>query len=255
MSTPSEGRPFTHILKPAGTGGFDMLPVIEWQALTLGAAVGFEAPAIALVAMPDGMPPALLVERFDIRRGDNDTRFLALEDFASVLGVPTAAKYDGTIERVARAVRPLSTDPDADLLLILKRALFAWLIADGDMHLKNLALLKIAEPGSDTFASVRVAPLYDAVTTRVFPRLARDRMALKLNGKDDRLRRADFKALAATAGLRALDADAAIDELVSALARALDGLGPVPLVEPDSPAADAAAAVRALVKERLESLT
>jgi serine/threonine-protein kinase HipA len=253
--TPSEGRPFTHILKPAGTGGFDMLPVIEWQALTLGAAVGFEAPAMALVAMPDGMPPALLVERFDIRRGDNDTRFLALEDFASVLGVPTAAKYDGTIERVARAVRPLSTDPDADLLLILKRALFAWLIADGDMHLKNLALLKIAEPGSDTFASVRVAPLYDAVTTRVFPRLARDRMALKLNGKDDRLRRADFKALAATAGLRALDADAAIDELVSALARALDGLGPVPLVEPDSPAADAAAAVRALVKERLESLT
>ncbi|MCO4053679.1 MAG: HipA domain-containing protein [Bosea sp.] len=252
---PSEGRPFTHILKPAGTSGFDMLPIIEWQALTLGAAAGFEAPAMALVAMPDGMPPALLVERFDIRRGDNDTRFLALEDFASVLGVPTSAKYDGTIERVARAVRPLSTDPDADLLLILKRALFAWLIADGDMHLKNLALLKIAEPGSDTFASVRVAPLYDAVTTRVFPRLARDRMALKLNGKDDRLRRADFKALAATAGLRAADADAAIDELASALARALGGLGPVPLVEPASPAADAAAAMRALVKERLESLT
>ena len=73
---PSEGRPFTHILKPAGTSGFDMLPIIEWQALTLGAAAGFEAPAMALVAMPDGMPPALLVERFDIRRGDNDTRFL-----------------------------------------------------------------------------------------------------------------------------------------------------------------------------------
>ena len=32
-----------------------------------------------------------------------------------------------------------------------------------------------------------MAPLYDAVTTRVFPRLERDRMALKLNGKDDNL--------------------------------------------------------------------
>ena len=252
---PSEGRPFTHILKPAGTSGFDMLPVIEWQALTLGAAAGFETPAMALVAMPDGMPPALLVERFDIRHGNNDTRLLALEDFTSVLGVPTAAKYDGTIERVARAVRPLSTDPEADVLLILKRALFAWLIADGDMHLKNLALLKIAQPGSDTFASVRVAPIYDAVTTRVFPHLARDRMALKLNGKDDRLRCSDFKALAATAGLRASDADAARDELVSALARALDDLGPVPLVEPGSPAAEAAAAMRALVKERIELLS
>lgn len=252
---PSEGRPFTHILKPAGTSGFDMLPIIEWQALTLGAAAGFDVPAMALVPMPDGMPPALLVERFDIRRDDNDPRFLALEDFASVLGVPTAAKYDGTIERVARAVRLLSTDPDSDLLLVLKRALFAWLIADGDMHLKNLALLKLAVPGSGTFASVRLAPLYDAVTTRVFPRLARDRMALKLNGKDDRLRRADFKALAATAGLRAAQADAAIDELVSALEHALEGLLPVPLVEPASPAANATAAMRALVKERLGSLS
>lgn len=251
---PSTGRPFTHILKPAGTGGFDMLPVVEWQALALGAAAGFEAPAMVLVAMPDGMPPALLVERFDIRRGGNDMRLLALEDFASVLGVPTAAKYDGTIERVARALRPLSTDPDADLLIILKRALFAWLIADGDMHLKNLALLKIAVPGSDTFASVRMAPLYDAVTTRVFPRLARDRMALKLNGKDDRLRRADFKALAATAGLRAADADQAIDAMAAALDEALDDLPPPPLVA-NTPAADAVAEMQRLTRERIDSLT
>jgi serine/threonine-protein kinase HipA len=250
--SPSAGRPFTHILKPAGTSGLDILPVVEWQALTLGAAIGFDAPAMALVAMPDGMPPALIVERFDIRRGGNDTRLLALEDFTSVLGVATAAKYDGTIERVARALRPLSTDPDADLILILKRALFAWLIADGDMHLKNLALLKIAEPGRDRFSSVRVAPLYDAVTTRVFPRLARDRMALKLNGKDDRLRRADFKALAATAGLRAGEADAALDDLVGRLAAAVQTLTPPP-VAVSSAAAEALAQMRGLIGERIEA--
>jgi serine/threonine-protein kinase HipA len=251
---PSVGRPFTHILKPAGTSGFDILPVIEWQALTLGAAAGFETPAMALVAMPDGMPPALIVERFDIRRGGNDTRMLALEDFTSVLGVATEAKYDGTIERVARALRPLSTDPDADLILILKRALFAWLIADGDMHLKNLALLKIAETGSDHFGSVRIAPLYDAVTTRVFPRLARDLMALKLNGKDNRLRRADFKALAATAGLRTGNADAAIDDLVSRLAGAIEVTAPPPLVATDSPAGEAAAQMKQIVSERIAAL-
>jgi hypothetical protein len=43
------------------------------------------------------------------------------------------------MERVARAFRPLSTAPEEDLLIILKRALLAWLIADGDMHLKNMA--------------------------------------------------------------------------------------------------------------------
>jgi len=168
------------------------------------------------------MPPALLVERFDIRKSKDDARFLALEDMCSVLDLPTSAKYDATMERVARAVRPLSTTPEEDLVLIVKRAVFAWLIADGDMHLKNMALLKIAEPGDRQFRTVRLAPLYDAVTTRVFPKLIHDRLALKLNGKDDNLRRADFQALATTAGLRAGDAEGAVDEVVQRLRGALD---------------------------------
>ncbi|WP_323131029.1 type II toxin-antitoxin system HipA family toxin [Sinorhizobium medicae] len=250
--SPSAGRPFTHILKPAGTGGFEFLPVIEWQALTLGGAAGFATPAMALVPMPDGMPPALLVERFDIRTSVKDKHLLALEDFCSVLGVPTEAKYDGTMERIARALRPLSTAPDDDVLLVLKRALFAWLIADGDMHLKNLALLKIAEPGSSQFSTVRMAPLYDAVTTRVFPRLERDRMALKLNGKDDRLRRSDFRALASTIGIRAASADTAIDDLTAALRAGLDSLTIPALVPAGSPGAEAAEQMHNLVSERLD---
>jgi serine/threonine-protein kinase HipA len=220
--SPATGKPFTHILKPAGTSGFDALPVIEWIAMELGRAAGLETPATALIPMPDMMPPALLVERFDIRESNTDTRMLALEDMCSVLDLPPSAKYDGTMERIARAVRPLSTAPEEDLLLIVKRALFAWLIADGDMHLKNMALLKVAETGDTQFRSVRIAPLYDAVTTRVFPRLRHDRVALKLNGKDDNLRRSDFRALATTAGLRAGDADAGIDDVAQRLRLAAD---------------------------------
>jgi serine/threonine-protein kinase HipA len=218
---PSIATPFTHILKPAGTSGYDALPVVEWLAMALGAASGFAAPATALVAMPDGMPPALIVERFDIRTSETDTRLLAMEDFCSVLGLPPEQKYDSTMERAMRAMRPLSTVPDDDLKTILCRALFAWLIADGDMHLKNMALLKTGELGNAAFLGVRMAPLYDAVTTRVFPNLRHDRLALKLNGKDDRLRRADFLALAANAGLKAADANTAIDGLLEKLARAV----------------------------------
>ncbi len=218
---PSISTPFTHILKPAGTSGFEHLPIIEWAALSLGRAVGFDVPDAALIAMPDGVSPALLVERFDIRTDRNDLRLIAMEDMCSVLDLSPAAKYDGTIERMSRAVRPLSTSPEEDVMLILKRALFAWLIADGDMHLKNLALLKIGETGDTTFHSVRLAPLYDAVTTRVFPSLERDRMAMKLNGKDERLRRADFRKLAATIGLKASDTDMAIDELLDSLKNAV----------------------------------
>lgn len=220
--TPATGRPFTHILKPAGTGVYEILPAVEWTALALGEAVGLDVPARALVQMPNGTPPSLLVERFDIRRGFEDKRMLALEDMCSVLDLPTEAKYDGTLERVARAVRSLSTAPEQDLITLLNRALFAWLIADGDMHLKNMALLKATEPGNRTFRTVRMAPLYDSVTTRVFPRLKHDRMAIKVNGKDDRLRRSDFRAWATTVGLRASDVDVAIDGMTGRLEKAID---------------------------------
>lgn len=110
------------------------------------------------------MSPALVMERFDIRLGPDDRRRLALEDFCSILDLPASAKYDGTIERMARGLHPLSTDSTADLDILFLRAVFAWLIADGEIHLKNLALLNIAEAGAKTCTSVRFAPLYDAVT-------------------------------------------------------------------------------------------
>ncbi len=250
---PSTNQPFTHILKPAGTSGFEALPAIEWQSMELGRAAGFIVPTIALVAMPDGMPHALVVERFDIRTGLDDMRRLALEDMASVLGVRTEDKYTGTMERIAAALHPLSTDPDADLLMVLRRALFAWLIADGDMHLKNMAVLKIAEPGGRVFSSIRVAPLYDAVTTRVFPNLQSDRMALKISGKDERLKRTDFRRFAATAGIPAAAADAAMDELAAALARGLDALALPPPLTDGSAGAERAAQMQEIVHERLAS--
>jgi serine/threonine-protein kinase HipA len=214
---PAIDQPFTHILKPAGTAGFDTLPVVEWLCLELGRSAGFDVPDAALLEMPDGMSPALVVERFDIRRGSADQRRLALEDFCSILDLPAAAKYDGTIERMARGLRPFSTDPVADLDILFRRAVFAWLIADGDMHLKNHAMLKTADPGAKAFTTVRFAPLYDAVTTRVFPGLGGERMALKLNGKDDRLTRQDFLALARTIGLTVGDAEVAMSELAGRL--------------------------------------
>ncbi len=83
--SPSTGTPFTHILKPAGTSGYEGLPIAEWLAMALGEAAGFAVPVTVLVAMPAGMPPALVVERFDIRESLEDRRMLALEDLCSVL--------------------------------------------------------------------------------------------------------------------------------------------------------------------------
>jgi serine/threonine-protein kinase HipA len=215
--SPAIELPFTHILKPAGTSGFEQMPVVEWLCLELGRLVGFRAASAALVEMPDGMPPALIVERFDIREDADDPRRFALEDFCSILGVPAEDKYKGTIERVARGLRGLSTDPRDDVATLFARVLFAWLIADGDMHLKNIAVLKIAASRARVFESVHMAPLYDTLTTRLFPGFKNDHMALKLADKDDRLRLGDFETLARTIELPVKQARGIIEQMLHAL--------------------------------------
>lgn len=51
LLSPSEGKPFSHILKPAGTSGFEFLSIVVRMSLALGKAVGFEAPQNASVAI------------------------------------------------------------------------------------------------------------------------------------------------------------------------------------------------------------
>lgn len=251
---PATDLPFTHILKPAGTSGFEQMPVVEWLCIELGRMAGFTSAEAALTVMPDGMAPALVVERFDIRENGSDPRRLAMEDFCSILGVPAEDKYKGTIERMARALRALSTDPTEDIAELFGRALFSWLIADGDMHLKNIAMLKIAAPRARVFESVRMAPLYDALTTRVFPGLHNDHMALKLAGKDDRLHLADFETCARTIDLPLRKAREIIENLLAALGEAMDVIALPPIVQESASASETAEAVLQIVRSRHAAL-
>ncbi|MCC6206834.1 MAG: HipA domain-containing protein, partial [Gammaproteobacteria bacterium] len=136
-------------------------------------------------------------------------------------------------------------------LVLLPRVLFAWLIDDGDMHLKNMALQKTGYSGETTFRRVTLAPVYDALTTRVFPGLHHDRMALKLGGKDDGLRRADFVGLATRSGLRAGDARAAIDDLLQRLSPALDALAIPPALQLDPEARATVARTLEICRKRV----
>ena len=132
---PAGDRAFTHILKPSPGAGFEDLPLVEAACLAAARACGIETAAHAIVSMPDDLPDALLVERFDIRRDRNDRRRMAMEDMASVRGVAPSEKYEGSIKQVARALRGVSSDAEADVAALLGRAVFAWLTGDGEFHL------------------------------------------------------------------------------------------------------------------------
>ena len=223
---PAGDRAFTHILKPSPGAGFQELPLVEAACLAAARECGLETVSHAIVPMPGDLPSALLVERFDIRRDRNDRRRIAMEDMASVRGIAPADKYEGSIEQVARALRGVSSDADADVAALFRRAVFAWLTADGDFHLKNMAVLRVAPDGADSFTSVRFAPTYDAVTTPVFPGLESDRLALSLAGKRNRLSFEDFVRAGATLGIDAEAARDIVGSLCGRLSSHLEGLEP-----------------------------
>lgn len=136
--------PFTHILKPAGTAGFEDAASRRVALPGTWSRGGLQCAGRRTNRDARRHVAALIVERFE---------FVAvrgccagsLENFCwSSISQPPA-KYDGTIEHIARRLTYLN-NPTADLEVLFRRAVFAWLIADGDMHLKNLALLKIARP-------------------------------------------------------------------------------------------------------------
>ncbi len=80
----------------------------------------------------------------------------------------------------------------------------SYALRDGDMHRKNLSVLKTIEGCDPETLTVGLAPAYDVVNTIVFQE--KDEMALTLNGKRERLDRKTWEYLGKTLGMEAKDA-------------------------------------------------
>ena len=140
--SPSDGRPFTHILKPAGPA-VSSPPAGRMDRSGARPRRRPSRAGTALVACPTACRPPCSSSASTSASSPTIADGLPWKISVRFSTLPQA-KYNGTIERVAGRSRPLDgagRGPAAPL----RRALFAWLIADGDMHLKNLALLKTAE--------------------------------------------------------------------------------------------------------------
>jgi serine/threonine-protein kinase HipA len=163
---------------------------------------------------------ALLVHRFDrrVRRGKTFER-LHQEDALQLLDLYPADKYDVTVEEVGEAIRKVvAAWPPTAIELILQFA-FGYLIGNNDQHAKNVSILEAA-PG--VWA---LSPLYDMLSTLAHDGL--QPLALKLNGKEEDLTRADFVSLAQTFGVREEAVLLRLDRMLAKALPWLDRLGEI----------------------------
>ena len=177
------------IVKSAGT--YEFLTQNEYLCMDAARRAGIEVPGFHL----SGDGGLFIMERFDrvARHGaagaPEELHSLGFEDMVVVMNKRPSGKYEGSYENIAKAIRIYCQPATLSENL---RALFEYLVLsimvrNGDAHLKNFGFLYEAPSRGDT---VRLAPLYDVVTTSVYDFLpgtgvTDNTMALKL-GTDRR---------------------------------------------------------------------
>jgi serine/threonine-protein kinase HipA len=104
-----------------------------------------------------------VLERFDLTQ----TAPLGFEDMTVLMGKSARAKYEGSYEGIAKAIRLYCADADPahELQRFFEYVAFAVMVRNGDGHLKNFGLL-YEDPAAT--GSIRLAPLYDVVTTSIY---------------------------------------------------------------------------------------
>ncbi len=177
---PLDGSPSTHILKP-DSERFPGLVENEFFCMRLASALGLDVAPVDIGTA--GSIRFLNVTRYD-RRPDGGTwkegwERIHQEDFCQALGITPELKYQNEggpgFKECFKLIRGNSTTPVFEVLKMFDAVVFNFLIGNNDAHGKNFSFLY---DGGET----RLAPLYDLVSTELYPELSL-RMAMKI-GKE-----------------------------------------------------------------------
>ncbi|GAA4527652.1 type II toxin-antitoxin system HipA family toxin [Brachybacterium paraconglomeratum] len=189
------------------------------ETLHLGAARGLKiAVAQHRLVRDVNDVPGLLVTRFDrVHTEDGGVERLAMEDASQVLDMLPAAKYTVTSEQVVQALARRAAAPMIAARNLYLQFLFAWLTGNGDLHAKNVSILR------DRGGRWQVAPIYDVPCTAVYRDFT---MALPVDGRTSTIRRRHWSAFADAIGLPPAAARSAMTLALRA-ARGVD-LGTLP---------------------------
>lgn len=140
-------------------------------------------------------PPSLLVARYDRVPSEDPwpVRRLHQEDLCQATGLPPTRKYESegglTLARAITVIRDHVDRPLVDVPRVIEWQAYNIVLGNSDGHAKNLSIL-YADDG------VKLAPLYDLVSTREYKRLDR-KLAMGVGGrqKPDEIGRAEWIAL------------------------------------------------------------
>lgn len=190
---PLHGAPSTHILKPTRDGTLSSLAKNEFDCMQLARNCGLDVPDVMLETI--GGKDVFIVQRYDRIIENGKIRRLHQEDMCQALGIMPDRKYqsDGGpgIKDIYNLIKDHSILPVIDLRAFLSYVCFNYLIGNCDAHAKNYSILY------DIQGNARLSPLYDTVSTTMYPGLSR-KVSMKIGShyEIDKISTDDFVSLA-----------------------------------------------------------
>lgn len=175
-----------YILKPQ-TEQYAHLPENEDLTMHLAELAKIKTVPHSLIRFKDGCL-AYITKRIDRDRKGNK---IPMEDMCQLTKKLTEQKYKGSYEQIAKKIVEYSAYPVLDLINYFEVLLFCYLTGNADMHLKNFSLYK----GTGDYM---LAPAYDLLSTKLVMPEDGEELALTLNEKKQKLRKADFDNLLKT---------------------------------------------------------
>lgn len=178
----------------------------EFFFMGMARACGLRPAEVRRVEDRDGAK-GLLVRRFDRLPDPANHRWrkIHVEDACQFTDRYPADKYRLSLDEIAKGIEKFAAAPLVELLRLLRLSAFSYLIGNGDLHARNISLW--VEPAS---GRVELSPAYDLLSSLPY---GDRRMALKMDGRDDNLKRAHFLRFGERRGLRPKAVCAMLDTL------------------------------------------
>lgn len=179
-----------YILKPP-TSQFPHMPTVEDATMHMAAISGLTTAKHGLVRLKSG-ELAYITKRFDREKKGQK---IAMEDFCQLSELLTESKYNTSTEKAGKIILKYSSQPGLDAVTFFDLNLFSFLTGNADMHLKNFSLIQNESGG------MILSPAYDLLSTKLMPIDDKEEMALTINGKKAKIKKADFEALGKNLGI------------------------------------------------------
>ena len=195
------------ILKPQ-TDRFAHLPELEDLTMHLAELAKMQVVPHSLIRFADG-ELCYITRRID-RTANGDK--LPMEDMCQLTERLTEHKYKGSYEQIAKAIQRFSSVSKLDMVNYWEQVVFSWITGNADMHLKNFSLY------SKVQGEYVLTPAYDMLSTALVMPEDTEELALTLNGKKRKIKKADFVASMQASGLE----EKVINNIFAKFAKAKD---------------------------------